>query len=91
MRRPKLRRADALFDSDPTPGLTATGDEVSESEVLALWQSAKGAYAPITPPDVATVTTEPIHLAERRDDAHVARELWQIDVGEGEQTALFAA
>jgi predicted RNA methylase len=87
-------------------GIEATGDEVPESEIHALWMRAEGPFEPIATPDVNVIAlplaaTPPPTSAPDGEDAVVITlpkravtgeaESWETDVEPGEQTALFAA
>lgn len=69
----------------------ATGEEVPEQEVHALWQRAEGSLAAITPREqddhAARAEAKLIPLHPSRADS----EQWQTDVQPGEQACLFAA
>ena len=87
-------------------GIEATGDEVPESEIYALWMRAEGPFAPITLPNVNVIplpvaATPPSASRQDGEDAVVIAlpkrpatgeaDSWETDVEPGEQTALFAA
>lgn len=87
-------------------GIEATGDEVPESEIEAMWLRAESPFAPIAPPEVNVIplpiapTSAAAATANGKDAAVIALpkraldsagQSWETDVEPGEQTALFAA
>ena len=87
-------------------GIEATGDEVPESEIEALWLRAESPFEPIAPPDVNVIPLPPaaapsptrtpdgedaVVIALRKRAVTGEAESWETDVEPGEQTALFAA
>jgi hypothetical protein len=85
-------------------GIKASGDEIAEAEIAALWMRAEGPYAAIPQPEVSVVTPAPaVRVKPARKKAGVVVPLrplataadedhgYETDVEPGEQTALFAA
>jgi hypothetical protein len=103
---PEINWSDVLRDMRKA-GVQATGDEIPETEVHALWMRAEGPFAPIVSPEANVLPLVPVSdTSDRRDtgDGPTVVSLrrreqrsaedeaaWETDVEPGEQTSLFAA